>query len=145
MAAVLAIALFVFIPYCFYEKSGKDTVPYVGENLRKVKPDEVKVLQNIVADLFVDQVVNDGDRVLINEYAANWKSGESFQKMMEDLIIEAGMLPSIDFYLLKDKILRLKEDLKKEAKRKICEYHVKMDIRTSRIAIGVLLSLLKNK
>lgn len=143
-AAVLVILL--GLPFYLYgKKENQEVVPYEGECLRETNRCELQMMQSLLKDLFSGTVVNDRDRKCITEIIDGWYFGESFYDLLGNLIEEAGMLSSTDFYQLEDKAKLMQQNLREISRMRHLEPNVKINIRTSIIVIDTLLDLLKKK
>lgn len=146
LIAVAVLVILLGLPFYFYgKKENSEVVPYEGECLRETKLCELKMLQDLAKDLFSGTVVNEGDRKCITEVIDGWYFGESFYNLMNNLVEEAGMLPSMDFFQLENKIKLTQENLHEISRMRHLEPNMKINIRASRIALDTLLDLLKKK
>lgn len=146
LIAVAVLVILLGLPFYLYgKKENPEVVPHEGECLRETNRCELQMMQNLLKDLFSGSVVNDGDRKCITEVIDGWCLGESFYNLLLNLLEEADMLPSMDFYQLEDKAKLTQKNLLEISRMRHLEANMKINIRTSRIVIDTLLVLLKKK
>mgnify|MGYP001533261126 CR=1 FL=1 len=112
--AVAAAVLLLGMPFWLFGKR-KNAVcvpaPVPGEEHRPATAEEITVLRKMVTDLFSGPVVNDGDRRCVREAIALWQPGTSFAKLMQNLVAELEIMPSVDRYQLYDYLREMRDSL----------------------------------
>lgn len=117
--------------------------PVPGEEHRPATAEEIAVLRKMVTDLFSGPVVNDGDRRCVREAIALWQPGTSFAKLMQNLVAELEIMPSVDRYQLYDYLREMRDSLEEIAEMRGLDRKMAENTRICRIGNACFLAALK--
>jgi hypothetical protein len=144
--AVAAAVLLLGMPFWLFGKR-KNAVcvpaPVPGEEHRPATAEEIAVLRKMVTDLFSGPVVNDGDRRCVREAIALWQPGTSFAKLMQNLVAELEIMPSVDRYQLYDYLREMRDSLEEIAEMRGLDRKMAENTRICRIGNACFLAALK--
>ena len=136
--AVAAAVLLLGMPFWLFGKR-KNAVcvpaPVPGEEHRPATAEEITVLRKMVTDLFSGPVVR--------EAIALWQPGTSFAKLMQNLVAELEIMPSVDRYQLYDYLREMRDSLEEIAEMRGLDRKMAENTRICRIGNACFLAALK--
>mgnify|MGYP000065661862 FL=1 len=88
-------------------------------------------------------MVNDGDRRCVREAIALWQPGTSFAKLMQNLVAELEIMPSVDRYQLYDYLREMRDSLEEIAEMRGLDRKMAENTRICRIGNACFLAALK--